>query len=158
MDQSSFLAFDFANIDVADDIAVLVERYRAARRVDLGRPQCFHERRLVLDLAVYRCESGLEHRPLDVGRGGVEAWVVLPFGAESGREFLVDRIVELGRIPAGGDDTERLVAHILQYRLVECGHAAYDGNLAFQSVLIELFEPTEAVRAGEAKKDGVDIG
>src|SRR5438105_11704510 len=52
VDQASILAFDFANIDVADDIAVLVERYRAARRVDPGRPQRFHECWFVLDLAV----------------------------------------------------------------------------------------------------------
>src|SRR5438105_2653688 len=93
IDQSSLLAFDLANIDVADDIAVFVERYRAAHGVDLSRPQRFHERRLVLDLAVDRCESGFEHRTLDISRRGVEAGVVLPFGTESGCEFLVDRIV-----------------------------------------------------------------
>ena len=70
----------------------------------------------------------------------------------------VDRVVDLRRVPAGGDDAERLVAHVAQHRLVERGHAADRRDLAAQTVLVELPQAAEAVRAGEAEEDAVDVG
>src|SRR3989442_1230787 len=142
--QAPVLALHLADVDVADDVAVLVEPDLAARGVHLEAAHRLHEGLLVLDPALDGVQRRLEHGGLDVGGGGVEAWVVLEFGAERGGELAVDRIVELGRVPARGDDAERFIAHVAQDRLVQRSHAAYRRHLAAQPVLVEPAQGAEA--------------
>src|SRR5262245_59064854 len=155
--QPPLFPLDLADVDVADDVTVLVELDRSAHRVDLDRAHRLHERFLVLDLAADGVQRRLEHCGLGIGRRGVEARVVLDLGPERGRELLVLRIVELGRVPARGEDAERLVAHVAQHRLVERGHAADGRDLAAQPVLVELTQVAEAVGPGEAEVDRVGL-
>src|SRR6266850_4748024 len=155
--QPSLLARDAPDVHVADHVAVLVERHRPAAGVDLDRAHRLHEGRLVLDGALDPLERGLEHRGFGVGCRGVEAGVVLPFLAERRGELAVDRVVDLGRIPARRQDAERLVAHVAQHRLVERRHAADHLHLAGEAVLVELAQVAKAVRAGEPEVDRVRL-
>ena len=73
----------------------------------------------------------------------------------AGANDLVERIVEFGRIPARGQDPQRLVAHVAQHGFVERGHAADHGHLVLQAVFDELAQEAESVRAGGAEEDGI---
>src|ERR1700739_2461816 len=97
----------------------------------------------------------IERGALDVGRGSIEARIVFPVVAEGRHEFLVDRVVEIRRVPAGSDDAERLVAHVSQHGFIERSHPADDIDLALEPVFVELLVPAEAVRSGESEKDAV---
>src|SRR3954464_10726188 len=155
--QPSLLARDAPDVDVSDHVAVLVKRYRPAAGVDLGRAHRLHESRLVLDVALDPLERGLEHRGFGVGCRGIEPGVVFPFLAECRGELAVDRIVDLGRIPACSQDAEGLVAHVAQHRLIERGHAAAHLHLPGEALFVELAQVAEAVRAGEAEIDRVGL-
>jgi len=87
--QAPVLALDLADIDIADDVAQMVEGDRPACRVDLDRAHRLHERLLVLDLPVELLQRRVEHRRLHVGRGGVEPGVVAPVD----RKFAAKRLL-----------------------------------------------------------------
>src|SRR6266852_5598563 len=156
--EAPVLALDLADIHAPDHVAVAIEGHRSPRGVDLDGAHGLHERGLVLDVAFQRLQGRFEHRGFDVGRGGIEPRVVAPVDAEVRDEALVDRILDLRRVPAGGDDTEGLVTHVAQHRFVERSHAADDRDLASEAVLVELPEEAEAVRARETEEDAVNVG
>src|SRR5919197_4943156 len=155
--QPSLLARDAADVDVAHHVPVLVERDRAAAGVHLDGADGLHESRFVLDVSADRVERGLQHSGLGVGRRSVKARVVFPFFAKARGKLFVDGVVDLRRVPAGGDDAERLVAHVSEHRLVQRGHATDGLQLAHQAVLVELPQEAESVRTGEAEKNAVDV-
>src|SRR5947199_284203 len=73
-----------------------------------------------------------------VGAAGVIAGIVLELLAECRREHLIERIVELGRIPASSQNTEGFVAQVAQHGFVQRRHAADHSHLVFQPVFNEL--------------------
>src|SRR5919198_1195828 len=101
--QPSLLARDAADVDVAHHVPVLVERDRAAAGVHLDGADGLHESRFVLDVSADRVQRGLQHSGLGVGRRSVEARIVFPFFAKARGKLFVDGVVDLRRVPAGGD-------------------------------------------------------
>src|SRR5262245_11611419 len=144
VDELAALLLDLADVDVADHVAVLVEAHRAAAsRYFVARPQRRLQRILVLDPAVDLLERRFQHGAVGVGRGGVKAGIDLVVAVHAFDEFLVIGIVELRGVPAGRDDTDGIVAHLLQQGFVDRGHAAEDRRLA--AVLLVLLEELKAV-------------
>src|SRR3989442_10269132 len=66
------------------------------------------------DLAVDLLERRFQHGAVGVGRGGVKAGIDLVVAVHAFDEFLVLGIVQLRRVPAGRDDPDGIVAHLLQ--------------------------------------------
>src|SRR5262249_27190838 len=115
VDELTALLLDLANVDVADHVAVLVEAHRAAAGCYfVARPQRRLQRIFVLDLAVDLLERRFQHRAVGVGRGGVKAGIDLVVAVHAFDEFLVLGIAELRRVPAGRDDADGIVPHLLQ--------------------------------------------
>src|SRR5712691_936388 len=115
VDELAALLLDLADVDVADHVAVLVEAHRAAAsRYLVARPQRCLQRILVLDPAVDLLERRFEHGAVGIGRGGVKAGIDLVVAVHAFDEFLVVGIVQLRRVPAGRDDADGIVAHLLQ--------------------------------------------
>src|SRR6266545_6452546 len=157
VDIAPVLLLDLADIDVADDVAELVEPHRAAQGVRHFRlSQCLHERFFVFGLAVDRLERVLEHLAAEIGLRGIDARVDFVVAADRFDELLVDREIELGRIPIAGNGAERILAHLLQQRFVDGRKSAKD--LHPVAVLAQLANELEAVRAGVPGIDRVEIG
>ena len=122
------------------------------RRFDVGGAKRGHQCRPVFHLAIDGLDGGFEHRAVHVSARCIKSRIVFELLAKSRRESLVRLGVELGRIPAGGDDIERFVTHVAQHRFVERGHSADHLHLVLQAVVDELPQKTEAVQTGEAEK------
>ncbi len=156
VDELATFLLDLADIDVADHVAVFVEAHGAARGLDLvARAQRRLQRILVLDLGIDLLERRFEHGAVGIGGGRIEARVDLVVAVHVLDELLVGRAVDLRGIPARGDDADRLIAHLLQQRFVDRRHAAQDRDAA--AVFLVLLEELEAVRAGEADEDHIDV-
>src|SRR5215475_3230122 len=115
VDELAALLLHLADVDVADHVAALVEAHRTAAGWDfVGRPQRRLQRILVLDPAVDLLERRFQHGAVGVGRGGVKTGIDLVVAVHAFDEFLVLGIVELRGVPAGRDDPDGIVAHLLQ--------------------------------------------
>src|SRR6266496_275067 len=99
--QPPILALDLADVDTSDHVSVFVERNGPPGGVDLDAAHRLHEGLLVLDFPFDGVQGRLQHRGFDVRSGRVETRVVGPVEAEIRGEFLVDRVFDFRRVPAG---------------------------------------------------------
>src|SRR5260221_3868436 len=156
VDELAALLLDLADVDGADHGAVLVEAHRAAAsRYLVARPQRCLQGILVFDPALDLLERRFEHGAVGIGRGGAKAGIDLVVAVHAFDEFLVLGIVQLRRVPAGRDDADGIVAHLLQQRFVDRGHSAEGRGLA--AILLVLLEELESVGAGKADEEDVDV-
>src|SRR6266571_2574667 len=117
----------------------------------IGLDHCVDElAALLLDLAVDLLERRLEHGRVGVGRRRIEAGIDLVVALHAGDELLVGGVVELGRVPAGRQAADRLVAHLLEQRLVDRRHAAEQRSLA--AIFLVLAQELQPVRAREPEE------
>src|SRR5207237_2383863 len=100
IDEPTVLLLHFADVDVADDVAVLVERDRSAQRLHPYAAQRLDEGLLVLHLALERLERRVEYFPVEVGARRVLARIVAVLRAMGSYEAVVDRVAELRGGPA----------------------------------------------------------
>src|SRR5579885_3588274 len=108
-----------ANAERADHIAKMVELDRPARRVGKAdRAQNAHEFFLVAGVAVGRFQRSVNHLTIDIKAGGIEAWNNIEVLEHAVDEAAVGVGLQIERIGAAGDETDRFLAEALQQRVV----------------------------------------
>src|SRR5204862_8149839 len=97
-------------------------------------------------------QRALQDFAREISAGRIISWIVLELLAKGGRESLVCGIVEFGRIPTGGQDAQRLVAHVPKDGFVERRHAADRGNHLLEAIFDELSLEAKSIRSGGAEE------
>src|SRR5262249_27673775 len=119
VDELSIHARHFADVDIEDWRAVLVEPYRpdrSAAQADIVHG--FEERRPVVGVATGRFERFLYDEKRRVRTGGVETGIMFILGVDASDEFLVVRRIEAGSIPTGAERTDCFLAHQFENALI----------------------------------------
>src|SRR5438874_2562796 len=88
---------DAQQVEILDREMVVVVFEEPAHRAELGLLERGDQALLVRQIAFDRGDGAIDHRDRIEALRGVERWVIVVLLAEGGDEFLVARVVEIGR-------------------------------------------------------------
>src|SRR6185312_5496663 len=159
VDHLAAVLVDAANVDVDDDVAVIVERDRPARRLcERDGADRLHKGVRIVRLAPGLGERRLDHHAVDIETGRVmaDAHVIAVVLAHAGDEALVRVGGDVEGIGIGVDQPLRLVAVGGDDRVVGRGRAA--DELLLDAHRLRLLDELDRVRAGQPDADRVALG
>src|SRR5499427_6545548 len=154
VDEPVPLPFAAPDIEVADDVAEVVEAERPARGIGEGHaPQRLDEVFAVVGLAARLLEGGLRHHAVDVESRGVSPRDVAVLAHHPVDELLVARGVDVVRVEVARDHADRLVPEGLQEGVVTRGRTGHHGEI--EPLILVLLHELQRIRPREALDDRV---
>src|ERR1700741_2692263 len=145
------------DVERSDDVAEMIEFYRAARRVrQIDRFEGGHELFLIGGIPTRRLEPGVHHLAIHIDPGGIKAGNGIVVVQHAVDETLVAVGLEVERVRGGRDEADRLLAVALEQRVVAAGRARHPR--VFEARAGISLNETQRIRAGKTLADAVAIG
>src|ERR1700704_4518332 len=128
---------DLGQVKILDRITVAVEFEPAAQRGEVGLLQCGGHRFLVGKVALYRLDGAVDQHRRVIGLEGIGAGHNVVGGLIGGDEFLVLRIVEIGRPVRAAEHADCCILLRRQRRFID-RERRKDWNLIGEAGLLVL--------------------
>src|SRR6478672_8514054 len=147
---------DLGQVEILDRIAVGIELETAAQRGEVGLLESRGHRILVREVALDRLDGAVDQHRRIIGLEGVGAGHAAVGRLVGGNEFLVLRIVEIGRPVRAAKHADRRILLRRQRRFID-RERRKDRNLVSQACLPVLFHQAYAHPAGHEGKHGIGL-